>query len=111
MTDSMTVTNAVSDEHFDKEVLEAELPVLVDFWADWCGPCKMLTPTLQEIAVTYEGRLKVVTLNIDDNTVIPQRFGVRGIPTLILFKKGELLATRVGLLTKSQLHAFLDSHL
>jgi len=100
---------AVSDDSFETEVISSELPVLVDFWAEWCGPCKMMSPILKEVAVTYKGRLKVATVNIDDNTATPQRFSIRGIPTLMLFKNGDLEATRVGVLSKSQLTAFLDS--
>jgi len=102
---------AVSDDSFEKDVMSAELPVLVDFWAEWCGPCKMIAPILDDIAKTYEGRLTVAKINIDDNTATPQKFGVRGIPTLMLFKNGELESTKVGAISKSQLTAFLDSHL
>ncbi len=102
---------AVTDDNFENEVMNAELPVLLDFWAAWCGPCKMIAPILDEIASSYQGRLKVAKINIDDNTLTPQKFGVRGIPTLMLFKNGELESTKVGALSKSQLTAFLDSHL
>ncbi|MGE3318344.1 MAG: thioredoxin TrxA [Candidatus Berkiella sp.] len=102
---------AVSDDSFEKDVMSAELPVLVDFWAEWCGPCKMIAPILDDIAKAYEGRLTVAKINIDDNTATPQKFGVRGIPTLMLFKNGELESTKVGAISKSQLTAFLDSHL
>lgn len=102
---------AVSDDSFEKDVMSAELPVLVDFWAEWCGPCKMIAPILDDIAKSYEGRLTVAKINIDDNTATPQKFGVRGIPTLMLFKNGELESTKVGAISKSQLTAFLDSHL
>jgi len=102
---------AVSDDSFEKDVMNAELPVLVDFWAEWCGPCKMIAPILDDIAKTYEGRLKVAKINIDENAATPQKFGVRGIPTLMLFKNGELESTKVGAISKSQLTAFLDSHL
>lgn len=102
---------AVSDDSFEKDVMNAELPVLVDFWAEWCGPCKMIAPILDDIAKTYEGRLTVAKINIDDNAATPQKFGVRGIPTLMLFKNGELESTKVGAISKSQLTAFLDSHL
>lgn len=102
---------AVTDDNFENEVMNAELPVLLDFWAAWCGPCKMIAPILDEIATSYQGRLKVAKINIDDNTLTPQKFGVRGIPTLMLFKNGELESTKVGALSKSQLTAFLDSHL
>ncbi|MBN9286390.1 MAG: thioredoxin [Gammaproteobacteria bacterium 39-13] len=102
---------AVTDDNFENEVMNAQLPVLLDFWAAWCGPCKMIAPILDEIATSYQGRLKVAKINIDDNTLTPQKFGVRGIPTLMLFKNGELESTKVGALSKSQLTAFLDSHL
>ena len=102
---------AVTDDNFENEVMNAQLPVLLDFWAAWCGPCKMIAPILDEIATSYQGRLKVAKINIDDNTLTPQKFGVRGIPTLMLFKNGELQSTKVGALSKSQLTAFLDSHL
>ncbi len=102
---------AVSDDSFETDVMNAELPVLVDFWAEWCGPCKMIAPILDDIAKSYEGRLKVAKINIDDNAATPQKFGVRGIPTLMLFKNGELESTKVGAISKSQLTAFLDSHL
>ncbi len=102
---------AVSDDSFEKDVMNAQLPVLVDFWAEWCGPCKMIAPILDDIAKTYEGRLTIAKINIDDNAQTPQKFGVRGIPTLMLFKNGELESTKVGAISKSQLTAFLDSHL
>jgi thioredoxin 1 len=101
----------VTDDNFEQEVISAELPVLVDFWAEWCGPCKMIAPVLDDIATQYEGRLKIAKINIDDNNATPQKFGVRGIPTLMLFKNGELESTKVGAISKSQLTAFLDSHL
>lgn len=102
---------AVTDDNFENEVVNAKLPVLLDFWAEWCGPCKMIAPVLDEIANAYEGKLKVAKINIDENSATPQKFGVRGIPTLMLFKNGELESTKVGALSKSQLTAFLDSHL
>ncbi len=101
----------VSDATFEEEVLKSDLPVLLDFWAEWCGPCRMIAPILDEVAEAYAGRLKVCKLNIDDNSETPSKFGVRGIPTLMLFKNGSVEATRVGALSKSQLTAFLDSHL
>ena len=101
----------LTDNSFEKEVMNAELPVLVDFWAEWCGPCKMIAPVLDDIAEVYKGRLIVAKINIDENTATPQKFGVRGIPTLMLFKNGELESTKVGAISKSQLTAFLDSHL
>jgi len=101
----------VTDATFEDEVLKADGPVLVDFWADWCGPCKMIAPILDEIAREYAGRLKVAKLNIDENPATPPKYGIRGIPTLMLFKDGEVQATKVGAASKSQLTAFLDSNL
>jgi len=101
----------VSDDTFDEEVLQSELPVLVDFWADWCGPCKMIAPILDEISDEYDGRLKVTKLNIDDNPNTPPKFGIRGIPTLMMYKGGEVEATKVGAVSKSQLTAFIDSNI
>ncbi|SIN70017.1 thioredoxin [Sulfurivirga caldicuralii] len=101
----------VSDETFESEVLQADQPVLVDFWAEWCGPCKMIAPILDEIAQEYAGKLKIAKLNIDDNPATPPKYGVRGIPTLMLFNNGEVTATQVGALSKSQLSEFLNSNL
>ena len=101
----------ISDAEFDEKVLKSTSPILVDFWAEWCGPCKMIAPILEEIAVEYQGRLTVAKVNIDNNPGTPQRYGVRGIPTMILFKDGEVLATKVGALAKSQLAAFIDSNI
>ncbi|MRX27843.1 thioredoxin TrxA [Kangiella sp. HZ709] len=101
----------LSDATFDAEVLNAEGPVLVDYWAEWCGPCKMIAPILDEIATEYEGKVKVAKLNIDENNETPPKFGIRGIPTLMLFKGGQVEATKVGALSKSQLMAFIDSNL
>jgi len=101
----------VSDATFDAEVLQSPLPVLVDYWAEWCGPCRMIAPILDEIAKEYAGRLSVAKLNVDENQQTPQKFGVRGIPTLMLFKNGNIEATKVGALSKSQLAAFIDSHI
>ncbi|HZW25992.1 MAG: thioredoxin TrxA [Gallionella sp.] len=101
----------VSDATFDAEVLQSPLPVLVDYWAEWCGPCRMIAPILDEISKEYAGRLSVAKLNVDENQQTPQKFGIRGIPTLMLFKNGNIEATKVGALSKSQLTAFIDSHI
>ena len=101
----------VSDDTFEQEVLNAEEAVLVDFWADWCGPCKMIAPILDEIATEYAGKVKVTKLNIDENPGTPPKYGIRGIPTLMLFKGGNVEATKVGAVSKSQLTAFLDSNI
>lgn len=101
----------VTDASFEEDVISADGAVLVDYWAEWCGPCKMIAPVLEEIAKEYEGKLKVCKLNIDENSETPPRFGIRGIPTLMLFKNGNVEATKVGALSKSQLAAFLDSSL
>ena len=101
----------LSDESFESDVLQADHPVLVDYWAEWCGPCKMIAPILEEIADEYDGRLTVAKLNIDDNSNTPPKYGIRGIPTLMLFKDGAVEATKVGALSKSQLTAFLDSNI
>ncbi|MGZ8163939.1 MAG: thioredoxin TrxA [Methylobacter sp.] len=101
----------VSDSEFNETVIKANGPVLVDYWAEWCGPCKMIAPVLDDIAKEYKDKLTVVKLNIDENPDTPQHYGVRGIPTLMLFKDGEVEATKVGALTKSQLAAFIDSNI
>ncbi len=101
----------VTDDTFTDEVLKADIPVLVDYWAEWCGPCKMITPILDEIAQEYVGQLKMAKLNIDENPNTPPKYGVRGIPTLMLFKGGSVSATRVGALSKSQLTALIDRNL
>lgn len=101
----------VTDDSFEADVLNSSEPVLVDYWAEWCGPCKMITPVLEEIAGEYAGKLKVAKLNIDDNPDTPPKFGIRGIPTLMIFKGGDVEATKVGALSKSQLTAFIDSNL
>ena len=100
-----------SDASFDQDVLKAGTPVLLDFWAEWCGPCKMIAPILDEIASEYKDRLQIAKLNIDENPQTPPKFGIRGIPTLILFKNGTVEAQKVGAVSKSQLATFLDQHL
>ena len=101
----------VTGDTFEAEVLQSQQPVLVDYWAEWCGPCKMIAPILDEIAKDYTGKLKVAKVNIDDNQATPAKFGIRGIPTLMIFKNGNVEATKVGALSKSQLAAFIDSNL
>lgn len=101
----------LSDNSFNTDVLKAEGPILVDFWAEWCGPCKMIAPILDEIATEYEGKLTIAKLNIDENPATAPKFGIRGIPTLLLFKNGAVAATKVGALSKTQLKEFLDANL
>ena len=101
----------VTDATFAAEVMQSPLPVLVDYWAEWCGPCRMIAPILDEVSKEYAGRLNVAKLNVDENQQTPQKYGVRGIPTLMLFKNGNIEATKVGALSKSQLTAFIDSHI
>ena len=100
-----------SDANFSSDVLKSETPVLLDFWAEWCGPCKMIAPILDEIAEEYKGRVKIAKINIDENPQTPPKFNIRGIPTLILFKNGTVEAQKVGAVSKSQLAAFLDTNL
>lgn len=100
----------LTDDTFEAEVVNAEKPVLVDYWADWCGPCKMIAPILDEIAEEYKDKVKVAKLNIDENPSTPPKYGIRGIPTLMLFKGGNVEATKVGAVSKSQLSAFIDSN-
>lgn len=103
--------NNVTDASFQGDVIDSSTPVLVDYWAEWCGPCRALTPILEEVAPNYEGKLNIVKVNIDDNPETPAKYGVRGIPTLMLVKNGEVVATQVGSLSKSQLSAFIDSNI
>ncbi len=108
MSDNIT---HLSDDSFEQDVLQSDVPVLVDYWAEWCGPCKMIAPILDEIAGEYGDKIKVAKLNIDDNQQTPPKYGIRGIPTLMLFKDGNVEATKVGALSKSQLTAFIDSNI
>ncbi|GAA4420535.1 thioredoxin TrxA [Acidovorax lacteus] len=101
----------LSDASFEADVLQAGTPVLVDYWAEWCGPCKMIAPILDEVATAYQGKLTIAKMNVDENREIPAKFGIRGIPTLMLFKNGELAATKVGAMGKAQLTAFIDQQL
>ena len=102
----------ITDATFEAEVLQSAQPaVLVDYWAEWCGPCKMIAPILDEVATTYAGKLQITKMNVDENRDIPGKFGIRGIPTLMIFKGGQLAATKVGALSKSQLTAFIDQQL
>jgi len=101
----------LSDATFEQEVLNSEIPVLVDYWAEWCGPCKSIAPILEELVTEYEGKVRIAKLNIDDNSATPPKYGIRGIPTLMLFKGGQVEATKVGMLSKSQLTAFIDANI
>ena len=101
----------ISDDSFEQEVLQSDLPVLVDYWAEWCGPCKMIAPILDEVARDYGDKIRVVKVNVDENQSVPAKYGIRGIPTLMLFRNGAVVDTKVGALSKSQLTLFLDSHL
>ena len=103
--------SALTQDNFEKEVLQSTTPVLVDFWAEWCGPCKMIAPLLDELADEYDGKIKIGKVNIDEQQALATKYGIRGIPTLMLFKDGQLAATKVGALSKAQLTAFLDGHL
>ena len=110
-SDKRDLIKHVSDASFEADVLQADKPVLVDYWAEWCGPCKMIAPILDEVSKTYDGRLQVAKMNVDENRDVPAKFGIRGNPTLMLFKGGQLAATKVGALSKSQLTSFIDGHL
>ena len=101
----------VTDATFQADVLQSPVPVLVDFWAEWCGPCKMIAPVLDELAPAYQGKLQIVKINVDDNRAVPAKFGIRGIPTLMVFKGGQLAATKVGAVGKAQLAQFIDQNL
>jgi thioredoxin 1 len=101
----------ISDSSFDNDVLKADKPVLVDYWAEWCGPCKMIAPILDEVSESYKDKLQIAKMNVDENREIPAKFGIRGIPTLMLFKDGQLAATKVGAMSKAQLTAFIDQQL
>ena len=100
-----------SDASFDADMLKSTTPVLVDYWAEWCGPCKMIAPILDDVSKAYDGKMRVAKMNVDENRDVPAKYGIRGIPTLMLFKDGQLAATKVGALSKAQLTAFIDSHL
>ena len=108
---SSNLIKHISDASFEADVLQSTQPVLVDYWAEWCGPCKMIAPILDEMATTYSGKLQITKMNVDENREIPSKFGIRGIPTLMLFKDGKLAATKVGALSKSQMAAFIDENL
>lgn len=101
----------ITDDSFEQTVINSSTPVLLDFWAEWCGPCRALTPVLEEVATKYSSKVTFAKMNVDENQEVPAKFGIRGIPTLLLFKDGEMIATRVGSATKSQIEAFIDSHI
>ena len=101
----------VNDDSFETDVLQSSVPVLVDYWAEWCGPCRMIAPVLDDLSASYQGKLQIAKMNVDENREIPAKFGIRSIPTLMLFKDGKLAATKVGMMGKPQLTAFLDQQL
>jgi thioredoxin 1 len=101
----------ITDASFEQDVLQSELPVLVDYWAEWCGPCRMIAPVLDELAVTYKGQLQITKMNVDENQTVPAQFGIRGIPTLMIFKAGKLVKTQVGALSKGQMTALVAEHI
>ena len=101
----------ISDASFEADVIQSDKPVLVDYWAEWCGPCKMIAPILDDVSKSYQGRVQIAKMNVDENREVPAKFGIRGIPTLMLFKAGQLAATKVGALNKAQLTSFLDANL
>lgn len=101
----------VSDDSFEADVIQSTLPVLVDYWAEWCGPCKMIAPILDELATTYDGKLQIAKMNVDENRDVPAKYGIRGIPTLMLFKNGQLAVTKVGAMSKAQMTVFIDQQL
>jgi thioredoxin 1 len=107
----MSNLHAITDDSFENEVISSSIPVIVDFWAQWCGPCKALTPVLEDVSQKYTGKVKFVKLDVDSNPSTPPKFGVRGIPTLILFKDGQVKATQVGLISKNDLMSFIDGHI
>lgn len=107
----MSNLESVTDGTFDSDVLQSPTPVLIDFWATWCRPCQMIAPLLEEAATAYTGKVKILKMNIEENTQTPSKYGVRGIPTLMVFKAGKLVATKAGFMTKSQISEFLDSHI
>jgi thioredoxin 1 len=111
MSMSSDLIKHTSDASFDSDVLKSATPVLVDYWAEWCGPCKAIAPILDEVSKDYNGKLQIAKMNVDENRDVPAKFGIRGIPTLMLFKDGQLAATKVGALSKAQLTAFIDTHL